>query len=130
MVKSIRTDGDGMFRSDIFISHCKELGIDVIDRNQELHELINTAAYIRHLDNEWNEQVRMKLNEKAKIKIVEYKPGDKFMYRKNMDGKFSSLYQGPFIVLEDLGTKVTFKSKSGRVMTASKAKIKRFLGKE
>uniref|UniRef100_A0A0K0FRP0 RNA-directed DNA polymerase n=1 Tax=Strongyloides venezuelensis TaxID=75913 RepID=A0A0K0FRP0_STRVS len=210
MTKSLRTDGDGMFSSDNFITECKELGINVIkstprdsqsnsliertfrttsaiiykiscnnniswsktlplvanymntsktgnmtyspyeklflqqphnqitrylqsnikyvDRNQDLHELMNVAAYIRHLDNEYSEEIKSRINEKAKIKNVIYKPGDKFMYKKNLEGKFNNLYQGPFIVLKDLDTKVTFKAKNGKILTASKAKIKRFYG--
>uniref|UniRef100_A0A0N5B7T6 Reverse transcriptase domain-containing protein n=1 Tax=Strongyloides papillosus TaxID=174720 RepID=A0A0N5B7T6_STREA len=110
------------------ITRYLQSNIKYVDRNQDLHELMNVAAYIRHLDNEYSEEIKSRINEKAKIKNVVYKPGDKFMYKKNLEGKFNNLYQGPFTVLKDLDTKVTFKAKNGKILTASKAKIKRFYG--
>ncbi|CEF61643.1 Hypothetical protein SRAE_0000075800 [Strongyloides ratti] len=128
MAKSKHTNGDGMFSSDNFITKCKELGINYVDRNQNLHKLMKVAAYIRHLDNEYSEEIKTRINEKTKVLNVIYKPGDKFIYKKNLEGKFKDLYQEPFIVIKDLGTKVTFKAKNERILTAIKVKIKRFYG--
>uniref|UniRef100_A0A0K0G4G0 Uncharacterized protein n=1 Tax=Strongyloides venezuelensis TaxID=75913 RepID=A0A0K0G4G0_STRVS len=94
------------------ITRYLQSNIKYVDKNQDLHELMNVAAYIRHLDNEYSEKIKFRINEKAKIKNVVYKSSDKFMYKKNLEEKFNNLYQGPFIVFKDLDTKVTLKAKN------------------
>uniref|UniRef100_A0A0K0EWB3 Uncharacterized protein n=1 Tax=Strongyloides venezuelensis TaxID=75913 RepID=A0A0K0EWB3_STRVS len=45
------------------ITRYLQRNIKYVDRNQDLHELMNVAAYLCHLNNEYFEEIKSRINE-------------------------------------------------------------------
>uniref|UniRef100_A0A0N5CIJ3 RNA-directed DNA polymerase n=1 Tax=Strongyloides papillosus TaxID=174720 RepID=A0A0N5CIJ3_STREA len=96
-----------------------------IDDTSAHNDLMTQACIIRDHIKFLDEDRRLKQNLKITPKVEKFKKNDLFIYKKPKFFKYDSRYTGPFVVDEVLKTKVKFVSSSGRILTASLAKIKK-----
>uniref|UniRef100_A0A0N5B1Z6 RNA-directed DNA polymerase n=1 Tax=Strongyloides papillosus TaxID=174720 RepID=A0A0N5B1Z6_STREA len=96
------------------------------DTNLTHYEVMEKAAIAREIASENYTEFRNSQNKKLKCSKIKYYEPNQEVYIKNKlkQSKFSDNYIGPLRIVEDLGTKIKYESKAGRILTTSKSNIR------
>uniref|UniRef100_A0A0N5B6S6 RNA-directed DNA polymerase n=1 Tax=Strongyloides papillosus TaxID=174720 RepID=A0A0N5B6S6_STREA len=108
---------------DLFL---RGFDITLHDRELDIYEMMERAQVTRDIANERHLQERLYVNNGNKNKEFKTYAKNDLIYVKNKmrKGKFDNVYDGPYPVVTDLGSKIKYKAASGRILTSSKTNLR------